>query len=100
MDFREGSRRPVRAGEWIAGVTTGLLMAGALGIVLVQPEVQADVVHLVAEVTSPPDPQIGELPADSADITEEPESSQALHNPAGVQLGESFGEKLRNSLSG
>lgn len=95
MHFPERNRRSVLAGEWVAGVAAGLLMVGALGVVLVQPEVSADVVHLVAEVQSQQDHQIGDLSADSAGITSGVGSSQFLQNPAGVQLGESFGEKIR-----
>lgn len=99
MGLPDGNHRPVLVGEWIAGVTTGLLVVGALGVVMVQPEVQADVVHLVAEVTSQHGHQIGELPGDVAVITEESGSAQTLDNPAGMQLGESVGEKLREDLT-
>lgn len=99
MHLPERNRRPVLAGEWVAGVATGLLMVGALGVLMVQPEVSADVVHLVAEVKSQHGHQVGELPADPAGITGETGSSQFLQNPAGVQLGESFGEKIRQNLT-
>lgn len=92
MSLSARTRRSAIAG----GLAAGLLAVGAF---VSQPGVQADAVNLVAEVKSQHDSAPGADATTGAEITGVESSSPTFENPAGVQLGATIGDKLRDALA-
>lgn len=96
MGLSARARRSAMSG----GLAAGLLAVGAF---VSQPAVQTDAVDLVAEVASQRESaaETGAIEDnEDADITGEEGSSHTFQNPAGVQLGATIADQLRDTLAG